>query len=295
MNEPELIDVVDVGNELGEGVIWDARRGLAWWTDILGRRLFRYDPVTALTESRETDERLCCFAPVAGRDVHVAAFESGFAFFDPASGDVEWIRKIAEDDQRTRMNDGRTDRQGRFWAGSMVDEPPREPATGVLYCLDRDLGVREQLTGIAISNSLCWSPDSRFVYHTDSPTGRIDRYTFDADAGIFGERSDFCRTARGSVPDGSIVDADGFLWNAQWGGNKVVRYAPDGSTDLELEVPAKQPSCVAFGGEALDLLFVTTAATGLPDELTRADGNGALLVYRTDCRGLIESEFMPDA
>jgi L-arabinonolactonase len=295
MSEPELVDVVDVDNRLGEGVIWDARRGLAWWTDIEGRRLFRYDPVTSRTESRETPERLCCFAPVAGHDTLVAAFESGFAFFDPASGDVDWIAKIAADDPRTRLNDGRTDRQGRFWSGSMVEAVPREPATGVLYCLDHGLKVSEVLHGIAISNSLCWSPDGRYAYHADTPTRRIDRYAFDADLGRFGARSDFCHTDDGCYPDGSIVDADGFLWNAQWGGGKVVRYSPDGDVDLELPVPAKQPSCVAFGGEALDRLFVTTATVDLDDELARSDGNGALLVYRTGYRGLVESEFVHGA
>lgn len=296
MSEPVLVDEIAVQNELGEGILWDARRRAAWWTDIQGCRLYRYTLPGGTLESWETPERLACFAPVANQDLLVAAFANGFAFFNPASGDVVRIVDIDVDNPHTRLNDGRTDRQGRFWAGSMVegavdDKTPSE-AMGHLYCLDHRQQLTTHLAGLHISNGLCWSPDSRWMYHTDTPSGRIDCYSFDAESGSIGDRQTFTTSEQGCSPDGAIVDADGFMWSAQWGGGKVIRYAPNGETDLELSVPAGQPTCVAFGGPELDHLFVSSARQDLgAAELDQQPGAGNVFVYRTRFPGLRESPY----
>jgi L-arabinonolactonase len=289
----ELISTIPVQNELGEGIIWDHQRQRLWWTDIENCLLYRYDPVTENLEQWSTPERLCCFAPVAGQDYLVAAFASGFAFYDPLSGSLDWIEKIEADNPGTRLNDGRTDRQGRMWAASMVENSEQAPYWGSLYCLDSRLVVRKTIGDLLIPNSLCWSPDSKRMYHCDTPRQTINHYPFDAHSGEIGDREVLVTTEKGCYPDGSIVDAQGYLWNAQWGGCKVVRYAADGSTNLEIYLPASQPTCIAFGGPNLDLVFVTTARQNLSEEALGLQSQaGDVFIYKTDDKGLPESPFI---
>jgi len=290
----ELIDVVSVQNELGEGVIWDQWRQKVWWTDITQQQLYRYDPESKNLESWHTPERLCCFAPVHERDYLIAAFASGFAYYQPLNGNIKWIEKVEKNNPGTRLNDGRTDRQGRFWAGTMVEDETTATAKGALYCLDQQLTISAHIQKLSITNSLCWSPDSSILYHCDTPSQTIDQYAFDAGDGTISDKQILAKTGKDCFPDGSIVDADGMLWNAQWGGHKIVRYAPDGSVDLELAVPVSQPSCVAFGGTDLDLLIVTSAYLELTPEARRAEPNaGNLFIYKTNVQGLTEQPFKP--
>ena len=294
----KLIDQLPVQNELGESVIWDKHRQRLWWTDIAASKLFRYDPVSQDLETWRTPERLCCFAPVAcdGRyqDYLIAAFESGFAYYQPETGRVEWLQKVETDNLGNRLNDGRTDRQGRFWAGTMVENRDKSTDKGRLYCLNHDLSLSSSIHDLSITNSLCWSPDSGTMYHCDTPKQHINKYDFDPDTGQHGSATSFVKTDQGCYPDGSIVDAEGFLWNAQWGGSQVVRYDPDGSVDTVLKLPVSQPSCVAFGGADLNLLFITTAHQDMSNEARVAEpGAGDLFVFETNIKGLVESPFRP--
>ena len=288
-----LVREIPVQNELGEGVIWDARRQTVWWTDIQRCQLYRYHVDSDRLESWSTPERLACFATVAGSEDLIAGFESGFARFDPETGQCDWIERVESDNATTRLNDGRADRQGRFWAGSMVEAEGAERA-GSLYRLDSDLACVATLGGLTISNGLCWSPDSSLLYHADTPTGRIDCYDFDASEGELGARRTFVETDNGCWPDGSTVDAEGCVWNAQWGGSRVVRYTSSGEVERVVPIPVTQPSCVAFGGSDLNLLFVTSARQDLSAaELRRQPRAGNLFVFETDCRGIPDPEFQP--
>lgn len=284
----KLIDTVSVGNELGEGVIWDHQRQKIWWTDILQSKLYQYDPISQAFDSWSTPERLCCFAPVAGSAKLVCAFESGFAFYDPQKQDVKWIKQLEQDNPGTRFNDGRTDRQGRLWAGTMIEDSDKATYKGSLYCLDHDLSISQSIDGLSITNSLCWSPDGKTVYHTDTPTQIIKAYDYDADNGEINNGRDLVKTEDGCFPDGSIVDQEGFIWNAQWGASKVVRYTPSGETDLEVEIPTSQPTCVAFGGKDLNLLIVTTAWSEMKSKENQA---GDLFIFETAFKGLKEAQF----
>lgn len=290
----QLIHTLAVENELGEGVIWDHKSAKVWWTDIQQCKLFRYDPDTKHVEQWNTPERLCCFTPRQNGQGLVAAFESGFAFYAPETGVIEWLHKLEEDNPGTRFNDGRTDRQGRLWAGTMVEDMDSAPYKGSLYCLKNDLSVhKSSIDGLHITNSICWSPDGKTMYHTDTPSLIIKQYPFDTQTGTLGAAEHFVTTRDGCYPDGSIVDADGYLWNAQWGSKTVVRYSPEGEEDLVLDIPTSQPSCVAFGGKDLDLLFVTSAWQDM-DSSTRDEDKqaGNLFIYKTDYQGLIESDFI---
>lgn len=293
MKPPEFIGSLNVGNELGEGIIWDERDASVWWTDIPNSTLYRYQLDQEKLEHWATPERVGCFALVAGKDYLIVGFESGFAYFDPRSGYLEWLQKVGEDTPDTRLNDGRADRQGRFWAGSMV-ENGGSPPSGKLYCLDRKLNCSRHLSELSISNGLCWSPDSAFMYHTDTPSRKIYRYDFNPETGEIGNQTLFVKTEKDCFPDGSTVDAQGYVWNAQWGASQVVRYSPSGEVDLVLKVPASQPSCVAFGGPNLDKLFVTTAQEGLsPEDLAQHSEAGNVLIYQADISSIADPRFNP--
>jgi L-arabinonolactonase len=283
------VDSVSVGNVLGEGVLWDGARKLAWWTDIQQRRLYRYEPVSRALKQFELPERLCSFGFIHGSERFIAAFASGFAYYHPESAGLEWVSRPEHAARNVRFNDGRVDRQGRFWAGSMV-EGTGEPVAK-LYCLTKGVS-QEHLTGINISNSLCFSPDGRHLYFADSPQRTILRFDSDPDTGLLSNRQVFARTPPGAFPDGSNVDSEGHLWNAQWGAGCVIRYAPDGTISGRLELPVTQPTCVAFGGEALDLLFVTTARESLDAAaLSTQPQAGDVFIFKTDVVGCKESGY----
>ena len=288
-----LIDTLRVKNTLGEGVIWDAVGSAIWWTDIDGRKLYRYHPTDKQLDQWSTPERLGCFALVADSDYLICGFASGFAYFNPHSAELQWLHKIEQDNPGTRLNDGRADRQGRFWAGSMVESG--DPGTGALYCLDEQLQVTSKVSGLTISNGLCWNPDSTVMYHTDTPSRRINAYNFDATTGAIANQRCLVRTEPGCFPDGSTVDAQGYIWNAQWGASQVVRYSPAGEIDFILPLPLSQPTCVAFGGPQLDRLFITSATQGLDKSALLAEPEaGNVLIFQTNINGTADSRFVAD-
>jgi sugar lactone lactonase YvrE len=193
--------------------------------------------------------------------------------------------------QGLRFNDGRVDRAGRFWCGSMV-ESPSENVSGSLYSVDGSGAVRCHVRGVRISNSLCTSPDGKLLYFADSPTRTIWVYDLVEPEGTLAGRRIFAQTPEGSSPDGAAVDVDGCVWSAHWGGSCVVRYTPDGRVDRTLPVPTRQPSCVCFGGPDLDLLFVTTARENLDAATLRHEPYaGDVFVYRSGSQGHPEPEY----
>jgi len=294
MQKFELIKILDVKNQLGEGVIWDHVRGCFWWTDILENILYQYSPTQNVIKHWPTPERLCSFAPVANSDYFIAAFESGFAYYDPINNELQWIKKIEAELSNTRLNDGKIDRQGRFWAGSMVEDGS-DATLGRLYCVQHDLSVTtNMIEGLSISNSLCWSPDSKTLYHCDTPSQSIQQYRFDPVNSRISERETLIKTKQGCFPDGSAIDAEGYLWNAQWGGSKVIRYRTNGEIDCELILPVSQPTCIAFGGANLNLLMVTSARSELSDQvLTKQPNAGDVFIYKSTHSGLIDPYFQP--
>jgi sugar lactone lactonase YvrE len=290
-SEAQLIDVLPVANTLGEGVLWDRESAVLWWTDIQERRLHRYQLKNRELTHFELPERLGSFGLVAGRDDLVCAFESGFAFYHPASQRLQWLQRPPHAAENVRFNDGRVDRAGRFWSGSMV-EGRGEPC-GQLYSL-RTGRVESHLSGIAISNSICFSPEGDCLYFADTPHRTIWRFNLDSVTGALSNRQVFVTTPEGSYPDGANVDAEGHLWNAHWGAGRVVRYAPDGSISGGVELPVSQPTCVAFGGDDLDILFVTSARENLQAAvLARQPQAGHVFAYRISVKGLADSRYIP--
>ena len=287
----ELVASIEVENTLGEGIVWDVATQSAWWTDIEERWLYRYEWASRKLEKFVTPERLCSFGFVAGASCLIAAFETRFALYDPRSGALKSLGRPDGIRPGIRLNDGRVDRQGRFWAGGMAENKALA-GEAHLYCLDRDGRIHCRESEITTSNSICWSPDAAWFYFADSPARTIWRYAFDAANGSISSRTVFIQTEEGAEPDGTAVDAEGFIWNAQWGAGRVVRYAPDGSIDRVLEVPVSHPTCVAFGGPKLDLLFVTSARRPLSAATLAGQPNaGNVLVYKSGTAGLPEHRY----
>lgn len=285
------IDIIPTQNTLGEGILWDSAEQQLWWTDIQERHLYRCDPETHEIETFPLPERLGSFGLVEGSTKIIAAFESGFALYQPETAAIDWLVRPPHASDNIRFNDGRVDRQGRFWAGSMVegDGAPR----GRLYRLDRDGTCTVCEDRIAISNSLCFSPDGRYAYFADSPARAIQRYDIDAQSGAISNRRLFAATSEGAYPDGAQVDGEGCVWSAHWGAGQIVRYATDGAVVGTIALPVTQPTCVAFGGKNMDLLFVTTAREGLSEQVLAAQPHaGAVLVYRVMTQGLPDARFI---
>jgi sugar lactone lactonase YvrE len=278
-------------NILGEGILWDSRRQVLWWTDIQARQLHRYDWASGATLLLDTPERVGSFGLVAQSDELIAAFAGGIALYHPFARSVAWLTRPDDIVPGTRFNDGRVDRRGRFWTGTMV-EGGQLAADGCLYSIDAGGKARCQLRGVRISNGLCTSPDGTQLYFADSPTRTISVYELIEPEGILGAVRIFAHTPEGAFPDGAAVDVDGCVWSAHWGAGRVVRYTPDGRIDRTLEVPTRQPSCVCFGGPALDVLCVTSAREGLDGPALHAEPNaGDVFLYRAGIQGLPESEY----
>lgn len=252
--------VVDAKAQLGESTYWDPTARVLWWIDIYGPAIHRFDPATGRNETFAAPEYLGCVAVRASGGL-VVSMKSGFHFFDPSTGAFEPIHDPEAHLDETRFNDGKTDRQGRFWCGSMFEAPGRTPAkSGALYRLDADLTSHKVIDGVGCSNGLAWSPDSQVLYFADSHTPFVWAHDFDASGGTVANRRVFIDlTAMNGIVDGSTVDADGCYWTTIPFQGKVVRYDPDGRLMRMIELPTDLPTCCEFGGPDLDVLYVTTA------------------------------------
>jgi sugar lactone lactonase YvrE len=285
MNEVEL--VLKVKDELGEGPLWHAAERALYWTDIEGRRYHRYDPASGRHETVPVDVRIGALA-FRSQGGLVLATDRGFALFDPQSRQLTMIGDPEEHKQQTRFNDGAVDRRGRFWAGTLGD-----PENNHLYRLDSDGSIHLMESGIDISNGIAWSPDDRTMYYVDSTRFAIYAYDFDLASGSIANRRVLVdRSGRPGVPDGLIVDAEGFLWTAIWGGSCLERYDPQGGLARTVRLPVDFPTSMAFGGEGLEDLYITSAQEEIPKEKRdQYPLAGNLFCIRSAGKGLPEPHF----
>jgi L-arabinonolactonase len=276
---------------LGEGATWCARTARLYWTDIEGARLYRYDPSTGERTSWSMPERLATFALCANPHHLLLGLATHLAFFDLTTQEMGRIVEV-EPALDTRLNDGRCDRQGRFVFGTKHEGAELRPIGG-FYRLNHDLTLEKlPLPAPAISNSIGFSPDGATMYFCDSPTREILACDYGADGAIGNVRVFTRLHDADGVPDGSTVDAQGGLWNAQWGGGRVVRYGPDGVETERVSVPTSQPSCVALGGPHLGTLYMTTARVELDAaSLAQQAGAGGIFAASSARRGLPEPVF----
>ena len=261
----ELEVIVDYGDRVGEGPLWDEETGSLYWTDWVGRRFYRYHWASKLPEIvNQGIEVIGCAINRPGG--FVVSNTKGIWLWDGK----EEMRLLAGevDGLKCQMNDGIADPVGRFLSGTCFYDPGRKYPLGHLIRVDTDGTATVLDGGIHLANGLAFSPDGRTLYFSDSAARRIYSYDYDQVAGTVRNRRTLIEVpAEEGLPDGMTVDADGFIWSAQWYGSCVVRYDPDGSVERRINTPAKQTSSVTFGGNDLTDLFITSAANSYPTPL----------------------------
>ena len=282
--------VLDARSLLGEGTLWDPQARVLYWVDIKRREIHRFDPASGRDEQWSTPQDVGSLA-VRAKGGLVVAMKTGFHFFDPRTAKFTPVFDPEHHLPGNRFNDGKPDRQGRFWAGTM-DDAEKLPSGG-LYRLDTNLACTRAVDGIICSNALCWSPDSRTLYFADSCRHTIWAWDFDADAGEISNRRVFVEVPPSEGdPDGATVDAEGGVWVAHWGGWRVTRYDPDGRVERVVTMPVQKPTCPMFGGPELDVIYVTSASIQLsPDELRRQPQAGGIFAFEPGVKGLPEAYF----
>jgi len=256
-------NILDCGNYLGEGPVWDVGTSILWWLDGTGRRvgnpsIWRLDSRTGRVDSWSLDHDVGALA-VRETGGLVLALDDGFYFFDPDTGKLDLISLVDADQPRTRLNDGKVDRRGRFFAGGMDDK--EELAVCGLWRLDADLSVTKVDAGIICSNGPCWSPDDGTFYIADTFVDEFWAYDYDIETGTVSRKRVFADTKTSNgVPDGSTVDSEGCLWNAELISGDLVRYDPEGNVERKIGMPVRNVTSVMFGGSDLDEIYVTSMA-----------------------------------
>ncbi len=279
--------IADVKAVLGEGPMWDPREQALYWVDIPERRVFRWSQADG-ARTIEVERHFCSLLPRA-RGGFIGGGYDGFLEIAP---DLS-VTVIADPEPglpSNRFNDGKVDRAGRFWAGTM-DRNERE-ASGSLYRLDPDRSWTRIDSGYRVTNGPAFSRDGRTMYHTDSARQIV--YAFDlAEDGSASNRRVHLQFGEGDgYPDGMTVDAEDCLWIAFWDGWCVRRFSPAGERLAELRVPAQRPTSCAFGGPALDRLFITTASRDLTSEEREAQPcAGGLFMTSPGVTGIAEPLF----
>lgn len=261
MHEASVHTLVDAQNELGESPLWDERERALWWVDSANPAIWRYDPGTGLIRRHPMPEEVGCIV-LREQGGLCAAIGTGFALVDFEPFRLQGIASPEAGMPFNRLNDGCCDRAGRFWCGSMNTrgrDVPRESSAS-LYRLDPDHSWHRMDEGFTISNGLAFSPDDRTMYFSDTPSRNVYAYDYDLSAGSISNRRIFIRARDSSaLVDGAAVDTEGGYWCAHIFGGAVARYTPDGRLDRRIELPTRDITCVAWGGDDLDVLYATSA------------------------------------
>ncbi|MFN7056907.1 SMP-30/gluconolactonase/LRE family protein [Hyphomonas sp.] len=290
----EFLGCEEVGNALGEGVLWRESDQTVWWTDILSCRLYRMSWPAREVKAFMVPERLGSFGFVAGDDdCLVCAFETGFALFWPETAAIRWLSHPAGlQPKNIRMNDGKVAPDGRFWAGSMKDGGGKLEAETGFYRLCPKSGADLMIAGLGIPNGLAWAPSGEEFYFSDTVSGTVYSARVAADAGTV-SATPFTQLAPGT-PDGAAFDTAGRYWAALWDTGKIAVISADTAITQEFRLPVPRPTCIAFGGAERNIAFVTSARTGLDEDALNAFPlSGGLLIYQTNACGLTASRFIP--
>lgn len=283
------VDVAVPGEDaLGECPLWHGETGTLYWVDGRAPALSCWRP-GGKPRRWQLPEIVGSFA-FRARGGLLLALQTGIFFFDLDTAELSLFTRPEADRPDNRFNDGRCDRQGRFWTGSM-STVGREPH-GSLYRVDGDGRSACLLAGLIVPNSIAWSPDGATMYLADTYRYSIWTFDFDAEHGGISNRRLFSESRGPGRPDGSAVDAHGCVWNCEYAGGRVVRYTPDGTVDRTITVPADNPTCCAFGDSDLRTLYITSARQRLsPVELARQPHAGSVFAVRTGVSGLPEERF----
>lgn len=289
----EVQCVADVRADTGECPVWDGARQVLWWVDIPGCRLYRFDPSSGETLGFALPSPCGAFALREAGGL-LLALKTGLCAFEPASGEITPLRPPPFEHPDDRFNDGRCDRQGRFWVCSMRDPQDPQARAGAFYRIGPDLVPRAMISGLITGNGLAWSPDGRTLYQSDSHASVQTVWAWDyepADGAISNRRVFADLHEVEGRPDGAAVDADGCYWTAANAGGQLIRYTPAGKIDRRVPLPVRRPTMLAFGGRALDVIYVTSMAPRAADSWDGQPQAGGLFTLSIGIRGLPEPKF----
>jgi sugar lactone lactonase YvrE len=288
-----MTDVSPVFNKdftLTESPVWSPEEQALYFIDIYAGNVWRFDPASGHSTSWPMSEPVGSIA-LRKQGGIIAATASGFCFLDTGTGNVEKLYDPEPDKRNNRFNDGRCDRAGRFWAGTMIEKGNDPDAA--LYRFDPDRSCRRMVDRLCISNGLAWSPDSRTMYHSDSRQSTVWAYDYDVETGSIDDRRVFATMMSGEGrPDGAAVDEEGCYWSARYDGWRIVRHNHAGHEIQVIKTPIANPTMIAFGGRNLDVMYVTSASRGLPPEkLAQQPNAGGVFAVEPGVRGLAEPRF----
>lgn len=288
MTEARRVPGVD--GALLECPLWCPREGVLWFVDVVAPALYRLDPKTNESRRFGMPADIGSFALCEKGDA-IVSLRTGLHRFDLSSGALRLIAPPDYDPKTTRFNDGRCDHRGRFYVGSMYE--PRKPPLAAFYRLDPSGKVSRLFDGITIANGLAFPPDGRSAYFADSIEKTIWRFDLDPATGGFSNRRVFVTMDEAlGRPDGAAMDAKGFYWVAGIDAGMVHRFAPDGRLDRSVRVPSRWPTMLAFGGDDLRDVYVTSLRFKRPaDLLAGSPESGGLFVFRSDVPGIPEPRF----
>ncbi|MEQ8659069.1 MAG: SMP-30/gluconolactonase/LRE family protein [Hyphomicrobiales bacterium] len=291
----EVRCIAPTGDICGEAATWSADESRVYWVDINRFLIHRMDATNGAVTSHFFDEPVVALSLTSREGTLLVALGSKLILLSVDADEREELAITLPGSPAVRFNDGRTDPNSVFWIGSMGNNvgPQGEnldvtDGLGKLYRYAAGGPLEEVEAGIGIANTLCWSPDKSTFYFGDTLKNEIRSYRFDASKSSIGEgQIHFAGFERG-FPDGSAIDADGFLWNCRFGGGCIVRIAPDGEIDRVIDMPVKNITTCCFGGPGLRTLFVTTASA-MKDDSDRLAGS--LFALETETYGLPENRF----
>lgn len=290
MHKPELLDSKLPAFTLGEGPLWDVDSGRLVWVDIKAGAIHRYNLQRHKHERCGTGD-LTGFAVPASEDRLITGIGSGLYLIDFMTREKRCLMKPDKNFKGLRFNDGKCDRAGRIWVGTIVMEPEGNLPEASLYKFD-GLTLKCADKGFFNSNGKGWSPDDKTFYHADTYRNIIWKYDFDLENGAIANRQKFiCREGTGQ-PDGLCVDSQGRLFVALYGGHGVEIYTPEGTYDGYISLPVPNVTSCAFGGEDLKTLFVTTAKDGLDENQIRESPlSGQVFAVAMEVAGMPERRF----
>lgn len=274
---------------LGEGPLWHPMEKCLYWVDIVAATLYRLNHDKSIGKFVMPSE----IGSIAWRSKGglIAALKDRFVTINTITGTIQNIALPLQGIKNVLFNDGKCDRQGRFWAGTkdVVEQDP----IGALYCLNNG-DVTEMLNGFTVSNGIAWNLDNSLMYICDSPARQIYQYEFDSKHGSLGEMHVFAQIPKEKgCPDGLTVDSQGYLWSCHWDGWQITRYAPTGEIDSVIPMPIPRPTSCCFGGPDLTTLYVTSASIGLTAaQVADAPQSGMLFAIETGIKGLPEPSYL---
>jgi L-arabinonolactonase len=288
---PRVECVLEHQDLLGESPLWSVSEAALYWVDVIGQSIYRLSLERRHCTKWVMPEAIGSIAFSRGGGL-VAGMRSGIYAVDIDSGRREALFELGSDASDLRFNDGKCDRAGRFWSGTLDDR--RFAPIGKLYCLDASGQCTVADEHFIIVNGIAWSPDNRTMYVADTRREVVYAYDFDLATGAIGGKRTWISTEKiaGRV-DGATVAQDGSYWCAHVRGGEVAQYDPDGQLIQTLALPVKYPLMCSFGGPDMDILFVTTSrALSTPEELMSQPLSGSVFaIYDTGSVGIPEGEF----